>query len=161
MLQVRSDTSLSPAQKCSAFWHITKKIHLWACVYSLPPSFLLLPSSFLSSLALSLSFNNILLPITTACVRAQSCLTLWDPMDPRVPLFMGFFFRREYWSGLPFHPPGTCVSCISCIGRWILYHWAAWETPLKTAYNVNSSSYWNRSYAILLLIRILMFILYT
>ena len=22
----------------------------------------------------------------------------------------------------------THVSCISCIGRWILYHWATWET---------------------------------
>ena len=21
----------------------------------------------------------------------------------------------------------TCVSCISCIGRWILYHWARWK----------------------------------
>ena len=23
-----------------------------------------------------------------------------------VPLSMGFFFREEYWSGLPFPPPG-------------------------------------------------------
>ena len=22
----------------------------------------------------------------------------------------------------------TCVSCVSCIVRWILYHWAIWET---------------------------------
>ena len=21
----------------------------------------------------------------------------------------------------------TCTSCISCIGRWTLYHWATWE----------------------------------
>ena len=21
----------------------------------------------------------------------------------------------------------TCVSCVSCIGGWILYHWAIWE----------------------------------
>ena len=28
----------------------------------------------------------------------------------------------------------TRVSCVSWIGRWILYHWATWETPssLKT-----------------------------
>ena len=23
----------------------------------------------------------------------------------------------------------TCVSCVSCIVRQILYHWATWETP--------------------------------
>ena len=39
---------------------------------------------------------------------AQSCLTLWDPWDwvaSQAPLSMGFF-RQEYWSGLPFPPPG-------------------------------------------------------
>ena len=39
--------------------------------------------------------------------------------------------RQEYWSGLPFPPPGdgsssprdwTHVSYVSCIGRWVLYH---------------------------------------
>ena len=38
--------------------------------------------------------------------------------------------RHEYWSGLPFPPLGgsflprdeTCVSYVSCIGRWVLYH---------------------------------------
>ena len=40
-------------------------------------------------------------------LRTQSCLPLWDPMDcnPQVPLSMGFFFRQEYWKGLPFPPP--------------------------------------------------------
>jgi len=23
----------------------------------------------------------------------------------------------------------TSISCVSCIGRWILYHWANWEAP--------------------------------
>ena len=40
------------------------------------------------------------------------------------------YSRQEYWSGLPCPPRGesfqprdqTCFSCISCIGRWILYH---------------------------------------
>ena len=38
---------------------------------------------------------------------AQSCLTLCGPMDCalQAPLFMGFS-RQEYWSGLPFAPPG-------------------------------------------------------
>ena len=37
----------------------------------------------------------------------QSCLTICDPMDCSPPgsLSMGFF-REEYWSGLPWPPPG-------------------------------------------------------
>ena len=45
------------------------------------------------------------------------------------------FSRQEYGSGLPFPAPGessqprdqTCISCISCIGKQILYHCATWE----------------------------------
>jgi len=45
------------------------------------------------------------------------------------------FSRQEYWSGLPFLIPGdlppprywTWVSCVSCIGRQILYHCNTWE----------------------------------
>ena len=40
------------------------------------------------------------------CVCAQSCLTLCDPMDGIPPGSMGFF-RQEYWSRLPFPPPGN------------------------------------------------------
>ena len=43
------------------------------------------------------------------CVQSrQSCLTLGDPMDSvarQAPLSMGFS-RQEYWSGLPWPPPG-------------------------------------------------------
>ena len=43
--------------------------------------------------------------------------------------------RQKYWNGLPFLTPGdlpdpgikTCVSCTSCIGRQIIYHWATQE----------------------------------
>ena len=37
----------------------------------------------------------------------QSCLTLCDPMDGSslAPVSMGFS-RQEYWSGLPWFPPG-------------------------------------------------------
>ena len=50
-------------------------------------------------------------------------------LKPNVtPLSKGFP-RQKYWSGMPFPSPGdwTCVSCASCIGRQILYHWAARE----------------------------------
>ena len=41
------------------------------------------------------------------CVHAQSYLTLRNPMDcnPPAPLSMKFS-QQEYWSGLPFPPPG-------------------------------------------------------
>ena len=39
------------------------------------------------------------------CSVAKLCLTLCDPMDCQGPLSMGFP-RQEYWSGLPFPPPG-------------------------------------------------------
>ena len=45
------------------------------------------------------------------------------------------FPRREYWCGLPFPPPRessqpgdwTRISCVSCIGRQILHHYATWK----------------------------------
>ena len=47
----------------------------------------------------------------------------------QAPLSMGFS-RQEYWSGLPFpdsrdlpDPGVEPISCVSCIGRQILYHW--------------------------------------
>ena len=42
------------------------------------------------------------------CVHAQSCLTLYDPMNGghRAPLFMEFS-RQEYWSRFPFPSPGA------------------------------------------------------
>ena len=52
----------------------------------------------------------------------------------QVPLAMAFS-RQEYWGGLPFPPPGDLpypgtepISCISCMGRQILYTVATtWE----------------------------------
>ena len=62
---------------------------------------------------------------------AQSCPTLCDPMDCSLPgssahgIFQArvqewvaiSFSRRSSWSR-----DRTCVPCISCTGRWILYH---------------------------------------
>ena len=73
----------------------------------------------------------------TANVGMLSCV--WLFVTPwtvacQVPLSMEISWQ-EYWSGLPFLCPEdtpnpriplpkdcTNVSCISCIGRWILYH---------------------------------------
>ena len=68
----------------------------------------------------------------------QSCLTLCDPMDCSSPgfSFHGIFQARiREWvdisSSRESSQPGerTHVSCVSCIGRWIVYHCTTWEAP--------------------------------
>ena len=57
-------------------------------------------------------------------------VTLWT-VAHQAPLSMGFS-RQEYWSGLSLFSPGgsswpvdqTCISCVSYIVRWVLYHCA-------------------------------------
>ena len=64
---------------------------------------------------------------------AQSCPTLCDPWTAAChPLLSMGFPRQEYWSGLLCPTPGalTRVSCAFCFGRWILYHFATWESLL-------------------------------
>ena len=74
--------------------------------------------------------------MNSVCSVAQSCPTLWEPMDysPSGSSVWGIFQARILEQvGIPFsrgsfQPRGwTCVSYISCIGRWTLYHWATWE----------------------------------
>ena len=68
------------------------------------------------------------------------------------------FPMQEYWSGLPFPPPGesswprdqTHVSCVSSTVRQILYHWATREagppvTGPITTFNFELSSFLNSS----------------
>ena len=72
---------------------------------------------------------------TSACVcmlSHLSCLTLCDPMScshPQAPLSMGILQTRVLeWvvmtssrGSSQFRDP-TCVSSVSYIGRWVLYH---------------------------------------
>ena len=72
---------------------------------------------------------------THACSVAQLCLTLCKPMNCSPPgsSAHGIFQARileqvaiSYSRG-SFQPRDqTHVSCVSCIGRWILYHRAPW-----------------------------------
>ena len=62
-------------------------------------------------------------------------ITSWT-VARQAPLSMGFS-RQEYWNGLPFPPPGNLLdpridhlSCLSCIGKRILYQWTTWEALL-------------------------------
>ena len=62
-----------------------------------------------------------------ACVCAnflQSCPTLCDPMDlaHRALLSVGFARILEWVAGSSEPWDRTCVSYVSCTGRWVLYH---------------------------------------
>ena len=71
--------------------------------------------------------------VKTACVCAKSLsrvrlfVTPWTAAH-QAPLSMGFS-RQEYWSGLRGLLQGifptevlSCISYVSCIDRWVLYH---------------------------------------
>ena len=70
------------------------------------------------------------------CVGGQSFSHVWlfatlRTVAHRAPLSMRFS-RQQYWSGSPFPPPGESSwsrdqTCVSCIGREILYHWVSRE----------------------------------
>ena len=66
-------------------------------------------------------------------------VTLWT-VARQAPLPVGFS-RQEYWSGLPCPPPETLsdpgiesASSVSCIGRWILYHYSHLRSPSPQIY---------------------------
>ena len=70
------------------------------------------------------------------CIRAQSHSALYDPMDCSLPgssVHIIFQARVLEWVAIPFSKISsrsrnqTLISCISCIDRQILYHWATWE----------------------------------
>ena len=83
--------------------------------------------------------------------RLSSCCVLCRAVLNRVQLFAAAWtvahqdplsiglFRQEYWSRLQFPSPGesspprdrTRISPVSCIVRWVLYHWAIWEAPAR------------------------------
>ena len=73
-----------------------------------------------------------------ACVHAQSCPTLWNPLDCSSPGFsVPGILQARIVEGVAMPSSRgsfqimdqTQVSCISCIGTQILYHWATWEAP--------------------------------
>ena len=76
--------------------------------------------------------------IPILCSVAQSCPTprhhgLYSPPGSSVH---GIFHAILQWIAISYSrgsswPRGqTCVFCISCLGRWILYHSTTWEAPI-------------------------------
>ena len=65
-------------------------------------------------------------------VISDSFAILWTAAN-QTPLSMEFL-RQEYWSGCHFLLQGIFLTqgstCVPCIGRQILYHWATWEALL-------------------------------
>ena len=83
------------------------------------------------------------IPLST-WVCAQSCPTLCDPMDCSPPgsSVHGLFQARILgwlvicsFRGSSQPRARTHISCISCVGKWILYHCATWEAqiPFKSS----------------------------
>ena len=73
------------------------------------------------------------------CSVAQSCLTLCGPMDCSLPgssVHENFQTRTLEWVAISysrgFSQPRnwTCVSRVSCNGRWVLYHKCHLGTPV-------------------------------
>ena len=73
-----------------------------------------------------------------SCIQAQSCLNLLQPhgLWPTRLLCPWGFPGKNTGVGVISSSKGSswpryrsCISCISCIGRWVLYHYATWETP--------------------------------
>ena len=66
------------------------------------------------------------------CPIVKSCLTLGDPTDYSPPgsSVHGIFQARILeWVAISFSRGSSwprVQTCISCIGRWTLYHWATW-----------------------------------
>ena len=77
------------------------------------------------------------------CARAQLCLTFCKPLDcsllgssvhgisqARILEWVTICYSR----GSSPSKDRTCVSCISCTGRWILYHCSTWGYTHTHAY---------------------------
>ena len=104
------------SQKVTHDW-VTKQQWLWSSVHSRFPS------------TLSLQMRSVCPAAWSVWLFAK----LWT-VACQTTLFLGFS-RQKYWNRLPFPAQGDLphpgikptISGISCIYRWILYHWATGE----------------------------------
>ena len=69
------------------------------------------------------------------CSVLQSCLTLCDPVSyspPGSSVHEIFQARLQQWCAISFSRGSSRprdLTQVSCIGRWIIYLWATWDTP--------------------------------
>ena len=76
------------------------------------------------------------------CSVSKLCPALCDPMDCSSPVssFRGISQARilewaAIFSSRRSSGPRDQIR-VSCIGRWILYHWATWEAQTKNIWNI-------------------------
>ena len=80
--------------------------------------------------------------LTSVCVQLLShvCVTLCDPLDCSLPgsSVHGIFLGKNtgvdcisYSRGSSWPRDESCVSCVFCISRWILYHCSTWEALIN------------------------------
>ena len=93
----------------------------------------------------------------TVCMCAHPCPTLWDSMDCSPPGSSdhGLFQARilewvaiSYSRGSSQPRDRTRVPCVSCLGRWILYHGTAWKASVGSLPLFFGSCFLNRKAAI-------------
>ena len=91
-------------------------------------------TNYSSKNTVNLKSNLKKLPKRSVVSVAQFCLTLFDPMDYSLPGCSGILQAGILESVAISYPRGssqprdqTYISCVSCIGRQVLYHWATWE----------------------------------
>jgi len=79
------------------------------------------------------------------CACAQSCTTLCNPMDcnPLGSSVHGIFQARTLvWVAISYSRGSSqprnwiCISYVSCVGRWILYHCPTWEAYIYDIYDM-------------------------
>ena len=91
-----------------------------------------------TNLIMEILLQHTLLLLFSCSVKSDSFETAWTITHP-APLPLGFP-RQEYWSGLHFLLQGILLThghtCVSCIGRLILYHWATWEVSSIYMYQI-------------------------
>ena len=83
------------------------------------------------------------------CMHTQLCPTIYGPVDYSLPGFSvhGIFQARilewdiiSFFQGSSQTRDQTHISCVSCIGRWILYHWVTRGNLYICIFKVNA---WN------------------
>ena len=97
------------------------------------------------------------------CSVAQSCLPLWDTVDCSEPdsSVHGISQARIVeWVAISFSMGSSWLrnqTCISCIGRHILYHWATWKAQISCYKFINWTEFWNKYYIFLVFLEKLIY----
>ena len=71
-------------------------------------------------------------------VNRMNCSLVGFPVQARILEWVAI----SYSMGSSWPRVLTCISCISCIGRCILYHCTTWEAPSVKNSKLNMSSYY-------------------